>query len=118
MKEITFPKEQFTGDALIKFEGLAAFHQFALQVDHNASAQGATLQLARRLRFFTDDIATPFSAQDFVDNSGTVTAPSGIDQTMYDLQIRTMDELFLVVTLNGITSVTIQATLFARKPGR
>jgi len=29
-----------------------------------------------------------------------------------------MDELFLVVTLNGITSVTIQATLFARKPGR
>jgi hypothetical protein len=118
MKEITFPAEQFTGDAMIKFEGLAAFTQFALQVDHSPAAEGATLQLARRLKKLQDDIATPFVSEDFVDNSGTVTMPSGLDQTIFDLQIRTMDELFLIVTLNGITSIAVSATLFARKPGR
>lgn len=118
MKEITFPEEKFTSNAMIKFEGLAAFTQFALQIDHNASAEGGTLQLARRLKTLQNNIATTFTKEDFVDNSGTVTMPSGLDQTIFDLQIRTMDELFLIVTLNGITSVDISATLFARKPGR
>jgi len=119
IKVITSQTEQFTGDAVIKFEGLLNFTQFALQVNHNASDDGPTLQLARRIfsAGFNGE-ATFFTGEDFVDNTGTVAMPSGSDQTIFDLQIRTLNELFLVVTLNGVTSVDIQSVLVARNPGR